>query len=313
MPLKTIAVFGASGRQGQAQVRQLLAQSYAVRAISRHKTILDRVEFAGAAIVSADFADSASLDRACCKADAVFFQPPQVEQPAHILAFCKSAGEAAKRAGVKRIVLNSTMWAPDQPCGQAMYDRVLMIENIFADIGLPLVIFRPTVFMDNWLTSFAKPMLVKEHKYRYPHKPDLKFSPICLDDVAKFMIAALERDDLLGQRIRIAGPEVLMPAQIADILSEAMATRITYEYQTPRDFGFYVARMFGIPPGSDRDNYAACFDSFYTFNNDAAQKPFLYDVARLLKRIPVKLETFRDWALRQNWTSLDDAVGSVSR
>ena len=127
------------------------------------------------------------------------------------------------------------------------------------------------------------------------------------------MIAALERDDLIGERIRIAGPEVLMPAQIRDILSEAMATKISYEYQTPLDYGRYVGEMFGVPEGEARENYAAYFDSFYTFNNDAPQKPFLYDVAPVLKRIPIKLETFRDWALRQNWTSLDDPVGSVSR
>jgi uncharacterized protein YbjT (DUF2867 family) len=313
MKLKPVTVFGASGRQGQAQVRQLLAQGYAVRAITRNQSILDRAGIKGAEIMPADFADIASLDRACANVDAVFFQPPQVEQPERILAFCKSAGEAAKRAGVKRFVLNSTMWSPDQPCGQPMYDMVLMIENIFAAIGLPLVIFRPTVFMDNWLTSFAKPVLVKEHKYRYPHKPDLQFAPICLDDVAKFMVAALSRDDLIGQRIRIAGSEILGPAQVADILSEAMGTRITYEYQTPRDFGLYVGEMFGIPPGADRDNYAAYFDSFYTFNNDAPQKPFLFDVAPVLKRIPITLETFRNWAVRQNWTTLDDAVGSASR
>jgi hypothetical protein len=48
--------------------------------------------------------------------------------------------------------------------------------------------------MDNWLTAFAKPALVKEHKYRYPHKSSLRYSPISLDDLALFMVTALNQD-----------------------------------------------------------------------------------------------------------------------
>ena len=190
MTIKTVTVFGASGRQGQAELRELIAQGSWPRAASRSKNLFSAAGLDSVAVMTADCADTASLDRVLKNADAVFFQPPQAERPDHILRYAKSVAEVSKRAGVSRVVVNSTMWSPDQPCGQAMVDLVLMIENIFADADLPLVVFRPTVFMDNWLTAFAKPALVKEHKYRYPHKPDLRYSPISLDDLAKFMVAA---------------------------------------------------------------------------------------------------------------------------
>lgn len=313
MPGRTVTVFGASGRQGQAQVLRLLAEGHRTRAISRNPGIFAGPAFAGAEIIPADYADVASLERACRGADVVFFQPPQVERPDRTMANVARLAEVAKRTGVSRVVLNSTMWAPDAPCGQPFYDFAFAIESTFAAAGPPLVVFRPTVFMDNWLTAFAKPTLVREHVYRYPHRPGLRYSPICLDDVAKFMAAAVVRDDLLGERIRIAGPETLTPPDVAKILSEAMGVPIRYEYQAPADFGGYLYSLFGAETGMDRATYVAAFDAFYTFNNQAPQEPFRFDVAPVLKRIPVELETFARWAKRQDWTRLDEAVGSLTR
>jgi uncharacterized protein YbjT (DUF2867 family) len=313
MTIRTVAVFGASGRQGQAQLRELAANGFWTRAVSRQTEVLRNAGLNEIAIIGADYADGASLDRALKNADALFFQPPQVERPDRILMFARNVGEAAVRAGVRRVVVNSTMWAPDRPCGQPMYDLVLMIENTFADLGLPLVVFRPTVFMDNWLTAFAKPMLVNEHKYRYPHKPELRYSPISLDDVAKFMVCALSDDSLVGQRLRIAGPQTLSPPQVAELLSRVMGVEIKFEYQSPREFGSYLYDLFGSATGADRETYVGYFSDFYTFNNESPQQPFYFDVSQLLERMPVKLETFEQWALRQDWATLDEPVGSVSR
>ena len=310
MTIKTVTVFGASGRQGQAQVKSLLSAGYWTRAVSRHQSIFHAPAFAGAAVVAADYQDRGSLERACRHADAVFFQPPQAERPDLVLEHARSVSEVARAAGVQRLVLNSTMWAPDEPCGQSMYDLVLAVENIFAESKVPVVILRPTVFMDNWLTAFAKPALVKEHKYRYPHKAELNYSPIALDDLAKFMVAALSQDAWVGRRLRVAGPQILTPPAVAEILSGAMGVKIVHEYQTPQEFGYYVHSLMGAATGLDRDAYAAYFADFYNFNNDAPQQPFLYDVTPLLREVLLELETFREWAGRQDWRTLDEAVGS---
>lgn len=312
MQFSTVAVFGASGRQGQAQVRELAAQGFHPRAISRHKELFATPAFQGIEVVAADYADSASLDRACQGVDAIFFQPPQVARPDQVAQFCANLGEAAKRAGIKRFILNSTMWAPDQPCGQPIYDGVLAIENLFAALGFPLIILRPTLYMDNWLTAFAKPALVNEHKYRYPHKPGLRFSPLCLEDVAKFMVAGLKHDEMVGKRIRIAGPETITPEHVAECLSDAMGVRISHEYITPLEFGRYLAQFFADGMGIDAETYAGFFDYWYSFNNDAPQQPFCYDVSPLLKQVPIKLKTFREWAQEQDWTTVDDMVGSIT-
>lgn len=309
-----VTVFNASSRQGLAQVRQLLRAGHRPRAVTRQPALFAGVEFAGVETIAADTLDPGSLDRAMTGAEAVFFQPPLLDLPDRLRAATRNVGEAARRAGVRRFIHNSTMWSPDPadyPCGQATYDLMRELEMILEGLDLPLVIFRPTLFMDNWLTSYALPVLLAEYVYRYPHKPGLRFCPISLDDVARFMVAALDRDDLTGERLRIAGPEVLSPEDIRAALSEAIGSPIRYEYISPADFGADTFDRFIHRTGVDRAGYIAAFADFYGFNNDSGLRPFLFDVTPVLARIPLQLETFRDWAKRQSWRR-ETATGSVS-
>src|SRR3546814_14618153 len=80
---------------------------------------------------------------------------------------------AARQTSVPLAIYNSTMWAPDEPCGEPGYDGVLALEDHFVSHGTPTVIFRPVLFMDNLQTLFAKPALVSEGVYRYCHRPGL--------------------------------------------------------------------------------------------------------------------------------------------
>lgn len=129
---------------------------------------------------------------------------------------------------------------------------------------------------------------------------------ICLDDVAKFMIAAIAREDLAGERIIIGGPEALKPEEVAARLSIAMARKITFEYITPLQFGHRLYDLFGDVSPLDRDEYAAGLDHFYSWINENNGYTFRVDMAPVLQRIPVELTTFADWAMAQDWALRND-------
>lgn len=301
-----VTVFGASGRQGLAQVRQLRAHGLDVRAITRVPERFNGPEYVGISAMSANYNDSDSLAAACEGADAVFFTHPMFEDAIHVNDHILRVGQAAKAAGVKRLVYNTSSWVPDEPCGQLAYDTNLQRENIFAKSGVPLTVIRPVLFMDNLLTHWVKPGLVNEGLYQYPHAPTMAANWISLDDVAKFMIAAIDREDLIGERILVGGPEALKPEQVADILSEAMGKKITFDYITPLQFGHRMYDLFGNVSPLDRDTYAAAMDDFYTYVNDREGFTFRVDVDALLARIPIELNTMRDWAMQQDWALRDE-------
>jgi uncharacterized protein YbjT (DUF2867 family) len=300
MNIETIIVFGATGFQGRPQVREALSQGYRVKAVSREPKLLEQEAALGAVVVQADYDDPASLDAALSGVDAVLFQAPSMGDVSRLVGQCRNLAEAVKRSKVQLFVLNSSMWAPDEPVGQVTFDGVLGMEESFRSYGFPVITFRPTLFMNNLLGDWIKPNLQKGI-YRYAHKSDLASDWICLEDVAKFMVAALKRPDLAGRKIHIGGPERLTTLEVIDIISKAIGRPLHYDYLTPRQFGELFYDLWGPGTGSSRKDFVDGFDSFYTFNNEAPQKPFQADVQAALKLIPIELTDMRTWASRQKW------------
>jgi hypothetical protein len=142
--------------------------------------------------------------------------------------------------------------------------------------------------------------------YKYPHEPTMKANWICLDDVAKFMIAALNRDDLIGERIVIGGPQALLPGEIASTLSQALGKPISFEYITPLHYGELVHDLFSDVFPLDRESYAAALDDFYIYNNKTNGRSFLVDMRPVLERIPIELTPLADWAKEQDWVLRDE-------
>lgn len=301
MKIEKLIVFGATGFQGRPQVREALNQGYKVRAVSRDPRSLDQEAALGAEIVRADYDDADSLDAALSGVDAVLFQAPSMGDVPRLAAQCRHLAEAVKRSGVKLFVLNSSMWAPDAPVGQVTFDGVLGMEELFRSYEFPVITFRPTLFMNNLLGDWIKPDL-QQGVYRYAHKPDLASDWICLEDVAKFMVAALKRPDLAGMKIHVGGPQRLTTLEVIDIVSAAMGRALRYEYLTPRQFGERFYELWGPSTGSTREDFVNGFDSFYTFNNEAPQRPFQADVEAALKLVPIELTDMRTWASRQQWS-----------
>ncbi|WP_176599194.1 MULTISPECIES: SDR family oxidoreductase [Sphingobium] len=307
---KTIAVTCASSRMGQAAVRQLIESGFAPRAISRSVGVFGREEFSGTAVVDGDFSSVDSLQAAFTGSAAILSAIPSLAAEKSP-QYAQNLVDAAKRAGVRRIVHNSMMWAPDEPCGQPYYDAVLDLENIIVGSGLEVTIFRPVLFMDNLLTRFAKPNLVEHGLYRYCQKPGMLANWIAMDDVAKFMVAAIDRDDLVGRRIAIGGPETLPVEAVVSTLANAIGRPITYEYEDPYDWGYRVHGEVGLGDLMPRDVYAQAMGAFYTFNNESPFRPFQVDMAPVLKDIPVKLVSLRAWASAQDWSPEEDGAGKV--
>lgn len=311
---KTVAVLCASSRMGQAQIRELLAQGHSPRAISRSRDIFARDEFRGTEVVSADFSDVDALQAAFTGVDAILSAIPSLageKSP----EYAQNLVTAVKQAGVRRIIHNSMMWAPDEPCGEPFYDAVLGLENIIVGSGLDVTIFRPVLFMDNLLTRFAKPNLVNRGLYRYCQRPGLLANWIAMDDVAKFMVAALKQDDLIGRRIAIGGAERLAVEEVVQILSDTLKRPITYEYEDPYEWGARVHSEVGLGALMPRDVYAQAMGSFYTFNNESPHRPFEVDMRPVLEQIPVRTITLREWAAKQDWSPDPEegqSIGSLS-
>ena len=296
-----VVVFGASGRQGLAQVRQLKLAGHEVRAISRRADPFLGEDFGEVEVRAADLYDEDSVYEAMVGADAAFYTHPLRARMDRV-SLVASVGRAGKRANLKRVVWNTSGWIPDRVGDPFTYGSNTTAINALWRTGVPATVFGSVLFMDNLLTNWAFPFIVNENRYVYPHNPDLECSWISLDDVAKFMIAAIDRPDLEGAWLNIGGPEILKPRIVAGHLSEAVGREIRYDPSTPAQFGRHLADAFGDEIDEEEKKVlAAGIGAFYEYNNNSPTKPFRVDMGPVLERIPIQMETFRDWAKRQEW------------
>jgi uncharacterized protein YbjT (DUF2867 family) len=305
-----VTVFGASGRQGMAQVRQLVAAGHKVRALSRRQDPFYGETFDNVEVMAADITDSESVSPAFKGVDADFYTHPlrgpaprdSAQRPDRAI-WLDRLGRAAKEAGVKRFVWNTSSWIQDRPGDPGFYAGNTEGINALWRSGVPGTVFGSVLFMDNLLTNWAFPYIVREGKFIYAHKPDLEANWISLDDVAKFMIASLDRPDMEGAWMNIGGPQRLKPTDVAAALSDAVGRKVVYEPVSPRRFAELLTDAFGDDMGpEERDFTREYIDKFYQYNNESPTRPFQVDTEAMLDRIPIKLETIGDWAKRQDWT-----------
>lgn len=310
---KKVTVFGASGVQGRMQVHELLAKGHTPRAVTRTASAYADPRYAGVEVVAADYENPASLDAALQGVDAVLGQPFSMGDEDMLVRQMNALSDALVRAGTPLFVFNTSMWAPRQPCGVRGYDVIMEMEQLFEARGLPVIFFEPTLFMNNLQGSWIKDQIARHGKFTYCHKPEMEADWICLEDVARYMVAALGRPDLIGRKIRIGGPDRLKAKDVIAILSEAVGRPVVHEYITPRDFAQglwnlykdmdgYEANGGNLPRGKSEEQYVGDITRFYTFCNDSPLRPFLIDQDELERTIEVPRTSMREWALEQDWS-----------
>ncbi|MFT6008558.1 MAG: hypothetical protein ACI9TB_001794 [Parasphingorhabdus sp.] len=301
-----VSVVGATGRQGLAQMRQLAAAGYKVRALSRSETPdLGGSNVANEARVI-DLDDESTFIPALEGSDAVFYTHP-LQSPGARSELVGKMGHAAATVGVDRFVWNTSGWIPDQPGEANSYGANTPAINALFRSGVPATVFGSVLFMDNLLTNWARPFIVHEDRYVYAHEPHLEANWISLDDVGKCMTAALERPDMEGAWMNIGGPERLKPTDVTAALSRVFGREIRYDPCTPEEFGELLVKALGDSmPEENRAPMAASIADFYHYNNKSPTEPFKVDTDYMQRRLPeVEFETLEQWAARQDWS--DDA------
>ncbi|MEV0704126.1 NmrA family NAD(P)-binding protein [Saccharopolyspora sp. NPDC050389] len=241
-----VLVSGATGKQGGATARALLAAGVPVRALVRDPST-DRakaVEALGAELVTGDLHDRDSVIRAAEGARAVF----SVQMPGMTAEGPDFAGEvaqgvnlieAALAAGVPQFVHTSVTgagqhtetpgwaegrWASMEPTLGA---KAAIQDRVHAAGFRHWTLLKPGFFMENFLPSMA---------FLFPRgiegglvsvlNPETRLSLVAVDDIgraAAAAIAAPERFD--GVELELAS-DYLSMTEIAEALSRALGTQL---------------------------------------------------------------------------------------
>lgn len=219
---KIILVTGATGQQGGATARHLLAQGWQVRALVRdpNTAAAQALSAKGAELVKGDLDNRSSLDRALTGVYGVFsvqtFMGP--EGPVGEARQGKALANAAKAAGVQHFVYSSVGGA-DRKSGLPHFESKWQIEQHVRELGLPATILRPVFFMENLRSPWMGP---RDGVLAVALRPTTSLQMIAVDDIGAFAALAFARPaEFMGKAIEIAGD-----AQTGPQVAETMA-RVT--------------------------------------------------------------------------------------
>ncbi|MGW5573750.1 NmrA family NAD(P)-binding protein [Nocardia thailandica] len=240
MSNRPILVTGATGKQGGATARRLLADGVPVRALVRDPDApaAAALAAAGAELVRGDLDDPRSLDAAAAGARALFLIPPVDYGAAgwdHRLEGDRGvrAVDAARRANLDQIVFTGVATlGPAHSWGQEGKQR---IEAAVAASGLRYTLLRPVRFMENYLlrTSPVDGLHDGEHRHMFP--ADRPVQMIAVDDIAVFAaLAFADPDRFHGRVLELAG-DALTPVAAAALIAAHTGTPVRYRELDERE------------------------------------------------------------------------------
>jgi len=280
----SILVTGATGQQGGAVARELLAHGFKVKAMTRKPESENALALKkkGAEIIKGDLDDPTSLEKALKGSWGVFAiqntweagVEKEEEQG-------KRMAKIAKKAGVQHFVYSSVCSA-EQNTGIPHFENKFRIEESVREQGFPsFTILRPVFFMENWLLPWFKPA-IDQGNVMISIKPETVLQMVAVNDIGKYGLWAFQNHESLnGEAISFAGDALTAP-EIAKIISGASGRKI----------GFISPPIEEVRKGSE--DFATMLEWFDNVGYNA-------DIDGMANESGIKPTRFVDWATRANW------------
>ena len=228
-----IVILGGSGFVGRRLLRRLADDGHALLLLSRNLGAHeDRLLPPGVRLAQMDVYDGEALARAFAGADAVVnlvgilnerghdgsgFRKAHVELTRTVIAACQAAG-------VRRLLQMSSLNA-GRGCSHYLASRG-EAESVVRGSGLAWTIFEPSVIFgvdDGLFFRFAA--LLRQLPVLPLARPDARFAPVFVGDVAEAFARALRDPATVGETYELYGPEVVTLRQVVEMTAKQLGLR----------------------------------------------------------------------------------------
>jgi uncharacterized protein YbjT (DUF2867 family) len=227
---RSVLVTGATGQQGGAVARALLARGHRVKALTRKpdSDAARQLMSAGADLVTGDLGDAASVLKAASGVGTMFlmgnsYETGTEEETRQGIV----AAEAAKAAGVGHLIYSSVADAnkkTDVPHLESKY----LVEKYVAALGIPYTISAPVAFMENIVAPWSIGAL-RQGTLGFAMPPKRVLQLVALANIGAFVAVLVERrEQVFAKRFDFAEDELSGEEQ-AKIRSHAIGRPINYQ------------------------------------------------------------------------------------
>jgi uncharacterized protein YbjT (DUF2867 family) len=282
---KTVLITGATGQQGGAVIRHMLAKGWHLRALTRNSSGDTALKLArqGVELAQGDLDDLASLEHAAHGVYGIYSvqnfwkvgAQREVQQG-------KNLADAAKKAGVEHFVYSSVGGA-ERNSGIGHWATKWEVEQYIRQLSLPATMIRPAAFMENYYNEQTE-IGILQGKFTDAVRADKPYQTIAVDDIGAFVALAFDRPkEFIGQALEIAGSELTNP-QAAEVFSRVLGKPVEFQ-ELPMPV---VQSVLG-------EEY---YQMYRWFNEEG----FKANIADLRRRYPeVHLQTLEEWLRSEGW------------
>jgi uncharacterized protein YbjT (DUF2867 family) len=288
-----ILVVGATSKPGQKLVPLLLEKGYQVRAMTRAPHKLADTQFLGVEVIEGDMRQPDMLLRACEGAEAVVSSVTAPMTMGDNSVRTVDAGgnrslmESAKRCGVKRFVLVSAYGAAQNH--PVDFFRIKhQTESYLKSVEMDYTILRPTAFMEAWCARLGTQVMNgKEVTIFGDGRNPISF--ISAEDVARFIVFALEDPRLCNQTLTIGGPQNLTFDEVVSTYERLTSKSVNRKY-----ISAFRMKLLSI--------LLATFDEtksrFMAMRHELATSNWRVDMNEMVKHYPISLTKLDEWISR---------------
>ena len=223
MTIKNITILGGAGFVGSCLVTKLDHAGYQVKVLSRRREVTRHlILLPNVQVVNCDITDNHALKEALRGSDAVInlvgilhetsinsFEKIHHQLPRRVAQLCDELG-------IARLIHMSALQASNNAPSAYLKSKAAG-EDAVSEFSkkLDITIFKPSVVFgrgDSFVNLFAN--LVKFLPVIFLAKPNAKFQPIWVEDVAQCFVNALENTATYGKSYELGGPTVYSLRQL---------------------------------------------------------------------------------------------------
>jgi uncharacterized protein YbjT (DUF2867 family) len=244
-----ILVTGATGYVGGKMVPRLLEKGYRVRVLVREteklraKSWKNEVE-----VFEGDVLEPSTLEPALSGVEFAYYLVHSITSGEHFaerdLAAARNFGDAARRAGIKRVIYLGGLGDPETNLSKHLRSRQETADMLRRS-GICLTEFRAAIIVGAGCISFEMIRYLTERipVMICPRWVKSRVQPIAVDDVIDYLVASLQNRDSAGQIVEIGGKDILTYGDMMKLYARVRGLRrwlINVPVLTPRLSSYWV-------------------------------------------------------------------------
>ena len=225
---KTFFVTGATGNQGGAVVKNLMARGFAVKALTRNPNSIKAKGLTNskAEVINGDLNNPSGFAEHLKNVDGIFSVQTYENGIKKEIQQGIALADLAKQYAVPHFVYSSVIGS-DAHTGIPHWESKFVVENHVKSLGLPYTVIRPSSLYENFLIPQVKSRILKG-KLVTPADANTVQQFISAEDVGKITAEIFTNPEYYAGKTMVVAAEELNMHEVANIFSEALGKKITY-------------------------------------------------------------------------------------